>query len=144
MFLYNHLHGWDAKMVRVYNWKKLNKIKENEFEILLKEGIKIVNKSKEPWIEKHYGRRPYPSKAMINICLLKVYFKMPYRDIESFIRSNQTIQNILQLKNVPDHNTIQRAMAKIPMDYLEELNQKLVFNFKKRGQTLPLMQQDSV
>jgi len=30
------------------------------------------------------------------------------------------------------------------MDYLEELNQKLVFNFKKRGQTLPLMQQDSV
>jgi hypothetical protein len=144
MFLYNHLHGWDAKMVRVYNWKKLNKVKEKQFEILLKEGIKIVNNSKEPWSEKQYGRRPYPSKPMINICLLKVYFKMPYRDIESFIRSNQTIQNMLQLKHVPDHNTIQRAMAKIPMDYLQELNQKLVFNFKKRGQTLPLMQQDSV
>ena len=143
MFLYNHLHGWDAKMVRAYNWKKLNKIKENEFEILLREGMKIVNESKEPWSEKQYGRRPYPSKAMLNICLLKVYFRMPYRDIESFIRSNQTIQTMLDLEHVPDHNTIQRAMAKIPMDYLEDLNQKLVFNFKKRRQTLPLMQQDS-
>lgn len=131
-----------CKMVRAYNWKKLNKIKENEFEILLREGIKIVNDSKGPWNEKHYGRRPYPSKAMINICLLKVYFRMPYRDIESFIRSNQTIQEMLHLKHVPDHNTIQRAMAKIPMDYLENLNQKLTFTFKKRGMTLPLMQQD--
>lgn len=130
-------------MVRVYNWKKLNKIKEKEFEILLIEGMKIVNQSKEPWIENNYGRRPYPSKTMINICLLKVYFKMPYRDIESFIKSNKTIQNMLGLKHFPDHNTIQRAMAKIPMGYLEDLNQKLVFNFKKRGQTLPLMQQDS-
>ena len=131
-------------MVRVYNWKKLNKVKEKEFEILLREGMRIVNETKEPWTEKHYGRRPYPSKAMLNICLLKVYFKMPYRDIESFIRSNQTIQDMLDISHVPDHNTIQRAMTKIPMDYLEDLNQKLVFNFKKRKQTLPLMQLDSV
>jgi len=131
-------------MVRVYNWKKFNKIKENEFEILIREGMRIVNESKEPWNEKQYGRRPYPSKAMINICLLKVYFRMPYRDIESLIRGNKTFQEMLQLQRVPDHNTIQRAMAKIPMDYLQELNQKLTFSFKKRGQTLPLMQQDSV
>jgi len=144
MLLYNYLHGWDAKMVRVYNWKKLNKVKEKEFEILLREGMRIVNETKEPWNEKHYGRRPYPSKAMLNICLLKVYFKMPYRDIESFIRSNQTIQEMLDISQVPDHNTIQRAMVKIPMDYLQDLNQKLVFNFKKRKQTLPLMQLDSV
>lgn len=144
MFLYNYLHGWDVKMVRVYNWKKLNKVKEKEFEILLREGMRIVNETKEPWNEKHYGRRPYPSKAMLNICLLKVYFRMPYRDIESFIRSNQTIQEMLDISQVPDHNTIQRAMAKIPMDYLQDLNQKLVFNFKKRKQTLPLMQLDSV
>lgn len=131
-------------MVRVYNWKKLNKVKEKEFEILLREGMRIVNETKEPWNEKHYGRRPYPSKAMLNICLLKVYFRMPYRDIESFIRSNQTIQEMLDISQVPDHNTIQRAMAKIPTDYLQDLNQKLVFNFKKRKQTLPLMQLDSV
>ena len=106
--------------------------------------MKIVNQSKEPWIKKDYGRRPYPSKTMINICLLKVYFKMPYRDIESFIRINKAIQNMLELKHFPDHNTIQRAMAKIPMDYLEDLNHKLVFNFKKRKMILPLMQQVSV
>ena len=131
-------------MTRVYNWRKNNKVKEKEFELLLREGIRIVNEHEEPWSAKQYGRRPYPSKAMMNICLLKVYFRMPYRDIESLIRSNQTFQDMLDLDHVPDHNTIQRAMEKIPMEYLEDLNQKLTFSFKKRNMTLPSMQQDSV
>jgi hypothetical protein len=139
MFLYSQIHGRDAKM-RIYNWKKHNKIKENEFEILLQEGLRIVNETEEPWNVKQYGRRPYPSKAMVNICLLKVYFQMPYRDIESLIRSNRTFQEILELKTVPDHNTIQRAMEKIPIGYLKDINQKLTFSFKKREQTLPSMQ----
>ena len=130
--------------MRVYNWKKHNKIKENEFELLLKEAMRIVNDSQDPWNKKHYGRPPYPSKPMILICLLKVYFGMPYRDIESLIRSNKTFQDVLQLKMIPDHNTIQRAMAKIPLGYLKDLNQKLTFSFKKREQTLPLMQLDFV
>ena len=58
------------------------------------------------------------------------------------IRSNKTFQEMLDLKNIPDHNTIQRAMEKIPMDYLKDLNQKLTFSFKKRKQTLPSMQLD--
>ncbi len=131
-------------MTRVYNWKKNNKVKEKEFEILLREGMRIVNETSEPWGVKQYGRRPYPSKAMVNICLLKVYFRMPYRDIESLIRSNQTFREMLQLDSIPDHNTIQRAMEKIPMEYLENLNQKLTFSFKKRNMMLPLMQQVSV
>jgi hypothetical protein len=130
--------------MRVYNWKKHNKTKEKEFEILLKEGIRIINDSQKPWNEKQYGRRPYPPKSMVLICLLKVYFGMPYRDIESLIRSNKTFQEILKLKQIPDHNTIQRAMAKIPMEYIKDLNQRLTFSFKKRKMTLPLMQQVSV
>jgi len=143
MFLYSHHYGWDVKM-RVYNWKKHNKIKEKEIEIIFKEGMRIINDSHEPWTEKQYGRKPYPSKSMILICLLKVYFGMPYRDIESLIRSNKTFQDMLNLKRIPDHNTIQRAMAKIPIEYLQQLNQRLTFSFKKRNTTLPLMQQVSV
>jgi len=130
--------------MKIYNWKKHNKIKENEFGILLREGIRLINETQEPWIAKQYGRRPYPSKAMVNICLLKVYFQMPYRDIESLLRTNKTFQDMLKLKTVPDHNTIQRSMEKIPIDYLKDLNQKLTFSFKKRKQTLPSMQLDSV
>ena len=130
-------------MTRPYNWKKNNKVKEKEFEILIREGMRIVNETPEPWSEKQYGRPPYPSKSMISICLLKVYFRMPYRDMESLIRSNQTFQKILRLDHIPDHNTIQRAMEKIPMKYLEDLNQKLTFWFKKKDMTLPSMQQVS-
>lgn len=143
MFLYSHHYGWDVKM-RVYNWKKHNKIKEKEIEIIFKEAMRIINDSQEPWTEKQYGRRPYPSRPMVLICLLKVYFGMPYRDIESLIRSNKTFQDMLQLKQIPDHNTIQRSMAKIPIEYLQQLNQRLTFSFKKRKLTLPLMQLDSV
>ena len=142
--LYPVMYVWDAEMPRVYNWKKNNKVKEKEFEILLREGMRIVNETSEPWSVKQYGRRPYPSKAMVNICLLKVYFRMPYRDMESLIRSNKTFQEMLHLDSVPDHDTIQRAMERIPMEYLENLNQKLTFSFKKRNMTLPSMQQVSV
>ena len=128
--------------MKIYNWKKHNKIKENEFGILLREGIRLINETQEPWSAKQYGRRPYPSKAMVNICLLKVYFQMPYRDIESLLRTNKTFQDLLKLKTVPDHNTIQRSMEKIPIDYLKDLNQKLTFSFKKRKQILPSMQLD--
>lgn len=130
--------------MRIYNWKKHNKIKEHEFEILLREGIRIIEESQEPWNAKQYGRKPYPSKSMVLICLLKVYFGMPYRDIESLIRGNKTFQDMLKIKHIPDHNTIQRAMAKIPMEYLQQLNQRLKFSFKKRKLILPLMQLDSV
>jgi hypothetical protein len=106
--------------------------------------VRIVNESKKPWEEKQYGRPPYPPRSMVLICLLKVYFRMPYRDIESLIRSNNTFHEILQLEKIPDHNTIQRAMAKMPMDYLQDLNQRLTMSFKKRSMTLPLMQQVSV
>jgi len=128
--------------MRVYNWKKHNKIKEDEFGILLQEGIRLINETPEPWSVKQYGRRPYPSKALVTICLLKVYFQIPYRDIESLLRSNKTFQEMLELQTVPDHNTIQRSMEKIPLGYLKDLNQKLTFAFKKKERTLPLMQLD--
>jgi hypothetical protein len=82
-------------------------------------------------------------KPMVLICLLKVYFGMPYRDIENLISCNKTFQQILHLSNIPDYNTIQPAMEKIPMEYLKQLNQRLIFSFKKRKLILPLMQLDS-
>ena len=130
-------------VMRVYNWKKHNKIKENEVDFLLKKAIQIINDSQEPWTEKNFGRPPYPPKSMISICLLKVYFGMPYRDLESLIRSNRTLQELLELKEVPDHNTIQRSMEKIPLSYLQQLNQQLTMSFKKSDKTLPSMLLDS-
>jgi len=130
-------------IMRVYNWKKHNKIKENEVDFLLKKAIQIIDDSQEPWTEKNFGRPPYPPKSMISICLLKVYFGMPYRDLESLIRSNRTLQELLELKEVPDHNTIQRSMEKIPMSYLQQLNQQLTMSFKKSDKILPSMLLDS-
>lgn len=128
--------------MRTYNWKKHNKAKEKEFDFLLKKAVNIINDTPAPWKEKNFGRPPYPQKPMVAVCLLKVYFSMPYRDIESLIRSNKTFQEMLNLKKIPDHNTIQRAMGKIPLEYLQHLNNKLAMSFKKRNRTLPLMQLD--
>jgi hypothetical protein len=67
---------------------------------------------------------------------------MPYRDIESMLRSNKTFQEALSLEVIPDHNTIQRAMEKIPLEYLQHLNSMLTMTFKKSDRTLPSMQLD--
>jgi len=130
--------------MRTYNWKKHNKAKEKEFDFLLKKAVDIINNTSPPWEDKNFGRPPYPQKPLTAICLLKVYFGMPYRDIESLIRSNKTFQEVLKIEKIPDHNTIQRAMGKIPLEYLQDLNSKLAMSFKKRDKTLPLMQLDSV
>ena len=123
-----------------YNWRMHNKLKEQEVTFLLREGKRIIEESQEPWTEQQYGRRPYPSRPMVLICLLKVYFNMPYRDIESLLRSNPTFQDLLELPQIPDHNTIQRALAKLPLGYLQRLNQQLSMAFKKSDRTLPSMQ----
>jgi transposase len=127
-------------IMKTYNWKNHNKVKEKEFDFLLKEAINIIDETKAPWKEKNFGRSPYPQKSMVAVCLLKVYFGMPYRDIESMLRSNKTFQEALSLEVIPDYNTIQRAMEKIPLEYLQHLNGKLTMAFKKNDKTLPSMQ----
>jgi transposase len=129
-------------IMKTYNWKNHNKVKEKEFDFLLKEAINIIDETKAPWKEKNFGRPPYPQKSMVAVCLLKVYFGMPYRDIESMLRYNKTFQEALTLEVIPDHNTIQRAMEKIPLDYLQHLNSMLTMTFKKSDRTLPSMQLD--
>ncbi|UCE36427.1 MAG: transposase [Thermoplasmata archaeon] len=127
-------------MTANFDWKNYGKSKEKELLILIREAKKIVEDTVEPWTREHYGRLPYPSRTMVLICILKVYFKMPYRNIEGLLRTNATLRRELNLEEVPDHNTIQRAMEKIPQEYFKILNKKITINFKKRDMTLPSMQ----
>lgn len=127
-------------MTAKFNWKNYGKSKEKELLILIREAKKIVEDIEEPWSKEHYGRPPYPSRTMVLTCILKVYFKMPYRDIEGLLKTNATLRRELDIELVPDHNTIQRAMEKIPPKYFRKLNNRITINFKKRGVTLPSMQ----
>lgn len=131
-------------MSRKFDWKSYGKSKEKELSILLREAKRIVEETDEPWPKEHYGRPPYPSRTMVLICILKVYFKMTYRDIEGLLKTNATLRRELNLTVVPDHNTIQRAMEKIPEEYFRKLNNRITLNFKKRGMTLPSMPRDLV
>lgn len=125
--------------MKSYNWKRQNEVKPKEFDFLLREAVRIIDDTQAPWVANHMGRPPYKAKPLVSVCLLKVYFGMPYRDIESLLRANQTFRDLLDLEEVPDHNTIQRAMEKIPLDYLKLLNGKLSIAFKKNGRILPSM-----
>lgn len=128
--------------MRPYNWKRQNEVKPKEFDFLLREAMRVIDDTQAPWVANHMGRPPYEARPLVSVCLLKVYFGMPYRDIEGLLRANQTFRDILGFEEVPDHNTIQRAMEKIPLDYLKQINGKLSISFKKNGRTLPLMQLD--
>lgn len=128
--------------MKPYNWKRQNEVKPKEFDFLLREAVRIIDETQAPWVANHMGRPPYKAKPLVSVCLLKVYFGMPYRDIEGLLRANQTFRDLLDLEEVPDHNTIQRAMEKIPLEYLKAINGRLSTAFKKNGRTLPSMQLD--
>ncbi|MBI5000917.1 MAG: transposase [Euryarchaeota archaeon] len=127
-----------------FDWKKYGKSKERELHLLLREAKRIVWETDEPWSRERFGRPPYLSRTMVLICILRIYFKMTYRDVEGLLRANETLRKELELSEVPDHNTIQRATEKMPADYLRRINDKITIKFKKRGMTLPSMRQDSV
>lgn len=65
--------------------------------------------------------------------LLRIYLKMSYRDIESFLRDNEQMRRRLGLKDAPGRDTINRYAKTISEAYLKEFNAKLTQRLEKGG-----------
>lgn len=122
------------------DWKLYHKTKKHELRLFFEESKKAIWDMDDPWLKKSTGRPPYLPKGLVLCCLLKVKFKMPYREIESLLDSNSELLKLTELEKVPDHNTIQRAMAKMDEPYLKTLNKNITRHFKKTGISLSTLQ----
>jgi len=69
--------------------------------------------------------------------LFKVYFGGSYRWMESYLKGEPSIVELLELKQAPSYETIRRCMYRIDMDYLYELNERVTAAHReKRGASL--------
>lgn len=58
--------------------------------------------------------------------LLMFYLDLPYRDMEEWLLAGDRIQQVLGLRRVPDHSTLQRTYARLRMRDLEAMKTRLL------------------
>lgn len=112
------------------DWKAYDKAKERELLAFLREARELVGAMGEPWTRHVMGRPPYDGKGLVLVLLLKQYLRMPYRDVESFLRASPGVRRTVGLDEVPDFKTMQRAMEKLSEAYVRDLNRRLAGRFQ--------------
>lgn len=77
------------------------------------------------------GRPPHSPTAMLKVNLLRVYQKLSYRDMASYLEANPEVRARLGLRTAPAHDTIHRHAEKLGDAYLQRFNAALVAHLKK-------------
>ena len=122
--------------IRKTDWKVYEKTEEEEFRLFLEISKRILWRQKEPkgWKKKAGpGRPPYDWKGVVVLLLLKVFYRLKFREIASFAKGFPGLKEFLELGRAPSRSTLQRDMHKIDVAWLRKLNDAVVKEFKKSG-----------
>ena len=117
-------------------YERASRDEERAFLSIAKEIVAEVKEPRE-WAprdpKKHAGARPfkYGFKSMLLVLLLMVYHRKEYREMESHLKGNIWLLPELGLNGVPSKSTIHRAMMRLGMETLIELNDSVLSRFKK-------------
>lgn len=117
------------------DWSAYNEHRKKELSRFVRESKRVLGEVGPPAENREYetGRRPYEPASMFLTNLLRIYLKMSYRDIESFLRDNEQMRRRLGLKDAPGRDTINRYAKTISEAYLKEFNAKLTQRLEKGG-----------
>jgi len=95
------------------DWSADNEHRKKELSRFIRESKRVLSEVGPPADNREYttGRPPYSPESMFLTNLLRVYLKMTYRDIESFLRDNEQMRRRLGLKDarrVATRSTVMR------------------------------------
>ena len=79
---------------------------------LAQKALEVAQASLEPYSNKYSPRR-YTQPQLLTILVLRQFFKTDYRGIEQMLYDFSDLRQILGLKKVPDHSTLQKAEARL-------------------------------
>lgn len=114
------------------NWKIYDLAMKQEDEWFIQQAKEIIDEMLEPWKQSKMGRPPkHPPKSLVLVLLLKPKHQKSYRGLESFLREGKRYKQ-LGFTSPPGKSTLQEAMAKVPEEYLEGIEEKLSAILKKR------------
>ena len=123
------------------DWPAYNAHRKKELSRFIRESKRVLFEVGPPAENRVYvtGRPPYSPESMMLTNLLRIYLKLSYRDIESFLRDNEQMRRRLMLKDTPSRDTLNRYAKTISEEYLVEFNRKLVLRLKKLDSESALM-----
>jgi len=124
--------------MRKTNWKIYEKAEEEEFRLFLEISKKTIWNQQPPkqWRtkKKRPGRPPsYDWKGLVVLLLLKMFYRLKFREITSFAKGFPGLREFLEFKKTPSRSTLQRTMKKLDKAWLRMANDAIVAEFKKSG-----------
>lgn len=136
-------------MAAARDWSAYNEHRKKELSRFIRESKRVLLEIGPPAENRPYtrGRPPYSPESMFLTNLIRIYLKMSYRDIESFLRDNEQMRRRLMLKDAPGRDTLNRYAGTISEEYLVEFNTRLTQRFEKGGDasalTVPVYRSES-
>lgn len=120
------------------DWHDYHLKRKEEFSVFLAAMDKVAAQIGPPKAEHQkgdMGRPPHSPTAMLKVNLLRVYQKLSYRDMASYLEATPDVRARLGLKSAPAHDTIHRHAEKLGDAYLQRFNAALVAHLKKTRST---------
>lgn len=125
------------------DWKEYHQRRRHELETILRAAKAVLAQVGPPRPdplgpgERGRGRPPHASSGMFLVNLLRIRWRMPYRDIEAYLAANEALRRSLGLAAAPGRNTIHVHAQAIPEEYLRRFNESLTARLKKTTYALP-------
>lgn len=118
------------------DWSAYNEHRKKELSRFIRESKRVLLEVGPPAQNRTYstGRPPYSPESMFLTNLIRIYLKMSYREMESFLRDNEQMRRRLMLKDTPGRDTLNRYAKTISEEYLVEFNKRLTQRFEKGGE----------
>lgn len=123
---------------RERSWSVLNDGYRDEYKAFLrlaKEVVWSVDASR--LLMKRKNKRGAPMehdiRALVALTLFKVYFGGSYRWMESYLKGEPSVLELLELKSAPSYETIRRCMYRVDIEYLLDLNETVTEAHREKG-----------
>lgn len=124
------------------DWKQYNEHRRRELSRFIRESKRVLAEVGPPTTPRREddptpGVKPYDPGAMLLTNLLRIYLKLSYRDLESFLRDNEQMRRRLGLRDAPGRDTVNRYAKTLDEAYLHAFNARLTHRLKKEASDSP-------
>ncbi|MDI6738403.1 MAG: transposase [Nanoarchaeota archaeon] len=103
--------------------------------VLFNKAIEILLSCALLLPEPHYkgkGRRPYDSRLVLVLCVLRVLFRKTYADYETEMRTDKRLMEVFKLDKLPCKSTVNNYALQCSLTLLSVFNKKLIDAWVKK------------
>ena len=118
------------------NPKVVTRVDRDLARLTAKTAKKFARRLPEPWKKNSRGRPPiHESRTVFVLCLMMVALNLTYDGMMSEMRKGY-LKEVLEVKNLPSHSTLNRGMLRLNQRYIRKFNKLLLRKFVSKGMVI--------